>query len=98
MARVRARVAAGGHDIPEAKIRERYTNAQGNLIGLMPHVAHLQVYDNSAEAAQGDSVPDPMLVLEMEGGRLQWPRPDDGAALHATPEWAKAIMEAALTF
>ena len=71
---------------------------QANIeIGLMPHVAHLQVYDNSADAAQGDSVPDPVLVLEMEGGLLRWPHPDDSAALRATPEWAKAIMEAALT-
>ena len=49
VARVRARVAAGGHDIPEAKIRERYPQALQNLITLMPDLAHLQVYDNSAE-------------------------------------------------
>lgn len=96
IARVRARVAAGGHPIPEPKIRERYASAQGNLIGLMPHVAHMQVYDNSADAAPGNAVPDPVLVLEMTGGRLQWPVPDDGAALRATPEWAKALLEAAL--
>jgi len=36
-ARVNARVAAGGHPIPEEKIRERYPLAQLNLIKLMPH-------------------------------------------------------------
>ncbi|MBV8634380.1 MAG: AAA family ATPase [Burkholderiaceae bacterium] len=97
IARVRARVAAGGHDIPEPKIRERYTAAQGNLIGLMPHLTHLQVYDNSTNAAPGESVPDPVLVLEMADGLLEWPRPNDAAALQATPEWAKALLEAALT-
>lgn len=96
IARVRARVAAGGHDIPEAKIRERYLNAQGNLIGLMPHVAHLQVYDNSADVAPGKAVPDPLLVLEMAKGKLLWPKPQDKGALRAAPEWAKALLEAAL--
>jgi predicted ABC-type ATPase len=32
MARVRARVARGGHDIPEEKIRERYDRSRINLI------------------------------------------------------------------
>jgi predicted ABC-type ATPase len=96
IARVRARVATGGHDIPEPKIRERYVTSQSNLIGLMPHVAHLQVYDNSADTASGDAIPDPVLVLEMTGGQLIWPDPDDGVALTATPDWAKALLEAAL--
>lgn len=96
IARVRARVAAGGHDIPEAKIRERYVHAQGNLIGLMPQVAQVQVYDNSADVAPGKAVPDPVLVLEMAKGKLLWPDPKDSAALRAAPEWAKALLEAAL--
>ena len=56
IARVRARVIAGGHDIPEAKIRERYPRAQLHLIALMPQLTHLQVYDNSADAAPGAAV------------------------------------------
>jgi predicted ABC-type ATPase len=51
IARVNARDVAGGHPIPEKKIRERYPNAQLNLIKLMLHVAYIKVYDNSAEAA-----------------------------------------------
>lgn len=96
IARVQARVAAGGHDIPAVKIRERYVRAQGNLIGLMGKAAHLQVYDNSADAAPGGPVPDPVLVLEMLEGQLRWPDPADGNALRATPEWARALVEAAL--
>ena len=61
--------APGGHDIPEASSRERYPRAIANLIALMPRLAHLQVYDNSAEAAPGEAVPDPILVLELEGGK-----------------------------
>ena len=37
MARVRARVQRGGHDIPEAKIRERYARSIWNLIQLLPN-------------------------------------------------------------
>jgi len=32
VARIKARVAAGGHPIPEEKIRERYPSAQLNLV------------------------------------------------------------------
>jgi predicted ABC-type ATPase len=96
VARVRARVAAGGHDIPEARIRERYPQALQNLITLMPRLAYLQVYDNSAEAAIGGPIPDPVLVLEMHDGRLLWPALDDVDALRRTPDWAKPLMEAAL--
>lgn len=95
IARVRARVAAGGHDIPERKIRERYPAAQVNLIALMPHVAHLRVYDNSTDVAPGERVPDPVPVAEMIAGKLIWPvLPED---LRRTPEWAKPLLEAALT-
>ena len=41
--RVAARVAAGGHDIPEAKIRERWENSRLNLVRLLPHLAELMV-------------------------------------------------------
>ena len=96
VARVRARVAAGGHDIPEARIRERHPRALQNLIALMPVPARLQVYDNSAEVAEGRPIPDPVLVLEMREGRLVWPARDDVEALGRTPQWAKPLLEAAL--
>jgi predicted ABC-type ATPase len=95
IARVRARVAAGGHDIPPERIRQRYPNALANLIALMPRLTHLQVYDNSTQARRGAPVPDPMLVLEMEHGRPTWPRPHDLEALTDTPTWAKPLVEAA---
>jgi predicted ABC-type ATPase len=94
--RVKARVAAGGHPIPETKIRERYPLAQLNLINLMPRVAYIKVYDNSTEAAADGIVPDPLLVLEMESGRVVSPAPDDLKALQRAPEWTRPILEAAL--
>lgn len=96
ISRVKARVAAGGHPIPEERIRARYPQAQLNLIKLMPHVAHLQIYDNSTEAAADGTVPDPLFVLEMEHGQLVMPSRDDVRALRGAPEWTRPILEAAL--
>ena len=92
--RVKARVAAGGHDIPKTKIRERYRTALQNLIALLTHPAHLQVYDNSVEAAPGAPIPDPVLVAEMHAGKLTWPTALK--SLKGTPPWAKPLLEAAL--
>ena len=55
------------------------------------------MYDNSAEAARGAPIPDPVLVLEMKGGRLLWPKADDVRALKRTPAWARPLVEAALS-
>lgn len=96
ISRVKARVAAGGHPIPDEKIRERYPLAQLNLIKLMPNAAYIQVYDNSTEAASDGTIPDPLRVLEMENGRVISPAPDDLKALRIAPEWTKSILEAAL--
>lgn len=95
LARVKARVAVGGHDIPEGKIRERYPAALANLIALMPCLAHLQVHDNSVEVGIGEAVPDPVLVAEMKAGKLIWPTDLD--SLSSTPDWAKPLLEAALS-
>lgn len=92
VARVRARVAKGGHDIPEPRIRERYDASRLNLIRLLPGLSELWVYDNSKEADPDAGVaPEPRLVLHVRGGTLVGPRD-----LGATPEWAKAIVAAAM--
>lgn len=90
--RVKARVAQGGHDIPEKKIRERWNGSRANLIRLLPHIHHLRVYDNSKEGnpVNGD-VPRPVLVLEMKDRRIV--APED---LRQTPEWAQPILAAAM--
>ena len=95
MARVRLRVSQGGHDIPEAKIRERYRTSIANLVALLPRLSRLRVYDNSRDAEPGTPVADPRLLLQMEGGRIAWPT--DADTLRATPDWAKPILEAALS-
>jgi len=94
--RVRLRVAHGGHPIPEEKIRERWTSSHENLIGLMPHLARLQVFDNSTDARPGEEIPAPLLVLEVSRGQLRHPDASDAVALARTPQWARAIVQAAI--
>jgi predicted ABC-type ATPase len=96
IARVQARVAAGGHPIPEEKIRERYPKAQLNLIRLMPHSSHISVHDNSVGPDADGAVPDPLLIFEMRNGHLLWPTLGDLEILRSAPEWARSILEAAL--
>ena len=92
IARVRSRVRAGGHDIPETDIRRRYEHSRLNLVHLLPKLASLRVYDNSAEGdpAKGRA-PEPRLLLNMEKGKIK--NADD---LAATPDWAKPIVAAAM--
>lgn len=92
LARVKARAAAGGHDIPEAAIRERFPNALRNLIALVPHLTHLRMYDNSVEAPPGAAIPDPVLVAEMAEGALVWPA--DPESFRQVPPWAWPVVEA----
>jgi predicted ABC-type ATPase len=90
--RVKSRVAHGGHDIPEAKIRERWNGSRENLIRLLPLIDHLRVYDNSADAdpAAGQK-PEPILLLEMQRGKITAP-----ADLSNAPDWARPIIAAAI--
>ncbi len=90
--RVRQRVLAGGHDIPEADIRRRYRHCLINLVELLPALTELRVYDNSATADPAiGQAPRPVLVLRVQRGRIVGP-PD----LTSTPHWAKPIVAAAL--
>lgn len=90
--RIRQRVKAGGHDIPEADVRRRWRHSRMNVIRLLPALAELRVYDNTAVADPAAGVPPrPVLVLHLDHGEIFGP-PD----LSATPTWAKPIVAAAL--
>jgi len=88
------RGAAGGHHIRSDKIRQRYLSAPLNLIRLMPHLAALRVYDNSASVPLGMRISPPRLVLHMKHGRIVWPVGREDVA--SVPEWAQPIVGAAL--
>lgn len=91
IARVRARVAKGGHDIPEDKIRERFDRGPSNLIRLLPKLTSLRLYDNSEDGDPAKEGPNPKLVLHLEEGHIV-----EVLALKEVPQWAQPIVAAAL--
>lgn len=92
LARVRARVRKGGHDVPEARIRERYDSGRLNLVRLLPRLTELRLYDNSEEADPDAGVtPEPKLLLHMKRGSIV-----SHCDLPLAPDWSKPILAAAL--
>ncbi len=105
MARVKARVAKGGHAIAEADIRRRFDQSRKQLIELLPHLTELRVYDNTAEADPDQGkVPKPWLVLHWQHLTSDTNQPTTGRLLspaHAAelanlPAWVQPIAMAAL--
>jgi predicted ABC-type ATPase len=100
LARVKARVRKGGHDIPEADIRRRFDQSRLQLIQLLPVLTELRVYDNTAEADPHKGIaPKPQLLLHWQrdkDGRGVVKQPQNAMALANTPEWAKPVVMAAL--
>lgn len=86
--RVAARVARGGHDIPEAKIRERWTGAIHNMLGLIPRCAGVRVFDNSEPSDRGG--PWPVCLFSLVGNSF------DSLPIEPMPEWAKPLASAAI--
>ena len=68
--RVRCRVQAGGHDVPEDKIRQRYQRIWGLVAQAFPRFDHASVYDNSSSTG-------PRIVAQFTDGHLvgeaTWP-------------------------
>lgn len=92
IARVAARVERGGHQIDEARIRQRYTASREHLIMLLPRLTDLIVYDNSVERnPEEGEAPEPRIILEMKSGRIRFVSPKE-----AIPEWARPIVAAAI--
>jgi predicted ABC-type ATPase len=58
--RVRERVAQGGHDVPDADVRRRYTRSLGNAVQVLQLVHQGLVFDNSGA--------EPRPIFEMRGG------------------------------
>jgi predicted ABC-type ATPase len=84
--RIAARVAQGGHDIPEADASRR------NLIRLIPRLTELRMFDNSAEAdPAAGRTPKPRQLLQLRYGELV-----ALAEPWSMPEWAKPIAAAAI--
>lgn len=92
IARVKARVKHGGHDIPEVKIRQRYDKSRANLIQLLPHLSELRLFDNSVDGDPAlGTQPQPMLILHLVDSKIAYLCP-----LPEVPNWAKPIVVQAL--
>ncbi len=92
LARVRARVEAGGHDIPEAKIRERYVSSLKNLVTLVPRLTELRLFDNSADGDPKAGLrPAPRALLHAERGVAK-----EHCELTTCPDWAKPVLAVVL--
>lgn len=90
--RVLSWVKKGGHDIPEAKILERYARSHWNLIQLLPKLTEVIVYDNSEEAdPHSGSAPKLKLILHVINGKTA-----EICNLKRAPNWTKPILMAAL--
>lgn len=86
--RVAARVARGGHDIPEHKIHERYVSSMRNLCRLVPGLDKLAVYDNSMPLGS-NGLPDIHELVSVANGKI--------IRLDTTmPDWARPVAAVCL--
>ncbi len=96
IARVKRRVAKGGHDIPLDMIRRRYVTGPANLVTLLPGLRELYLYDNSREGDPDEGkAPAPVLVMHARDRRIVAPRKLKGLVA-GTPQWAKPVVAASL--
>lgn len=90
--RVDERVQRGGHPIPEAKIRERFTRSLENLVTLLPALDECRVFDNSYTAAlDHGEAPKPRSLLHLREGKIL-----ESIDLQKVPEWAKPVFAVCL--
>lgn len=75
LARIRNRVLAGGHDVPESDVRRRYQRSFKSLLIAMERAEHTILFDNSSEEGY-------QLVAVLGPSGSQWFGP--------VPDWAKA--------
>lgn len=86
--RVAARVARGGHDIPEQMIRARNKTSMRNLCRLAPGLERLAVYDNSKPLNEQQR-PEIRRLLHVFNGEIR-------ELDRNMPEWAKPVATVCL--
>lgn len=76
LARIRNRVLAGGHDVPEPDVRRRYLRSLNNLPIAIERADHAILFDNSTEEGY-------RLIAVLSATERQW--------LSERPNWAAKI-------
>jgi predicted ABC-type ATPase len=74
--RIRNRVLAGGHDVPEIDVRRRYGRSFANLPFAIEQANHCILFDNSSEEGY-------RLIAVISGPERRW--------FGAKPEWAPKL-------
>ena len=93
--RAATRQAMNGIAIPADLINTRWTGCRENLLALLPKVMGLRLFDNSTDRDPTSVItPPPRLLLDLRKGGLSHLSPSLAAS---TPDWAKPLIEAALT-
>jgi len=87
--RVKYRVSNGGHDIPEAKIRERYVSSIHNMMMLLPGCEQVVVLDNSTP--MNGNQPAIKKLFTVNAGRIT-------IVEQAMPLWAKPLAATGLKY
>ena len=75
LARIRNRVLAGGHDVPEGDVRRRYQRSFKSLVTAIERADHTILFDNSTEEGY-------RLIAVLGPSGSKWFEP--------VPDWAKA--------
>ncbi len=79
IARVRSRVAAGGHNVPEDRIRDRYLRSLGLMYDAAQEAYQAYFFDNSGVQGEHQLV----AHFKMEGKRKVW----DAGDPDKLPDW-----------
>jgi predicted ABC-type ATPase len=90
--RIRERVARGGHDIPEDKVRQRYDDSRKNLLSFIGTAATIRVWDNSTQTADGRPA-FAQEVFRIENRILTLP---DGTDPGQVPGWVRPMLAQAI--
>lgn len=89
--RVAERVRRGGHDIPEAKVRERYDNSRHNLLQFIGTAANMRIWDNSTQTKDGRPIP--IEIFSIKNRTLHLGK---HMSLAQVPDWAKPLLVRAI--
>lgn len=90
--RIRERVARGGHDIPEDKVRQRYDNSRQNLLPFIGTQATIRAWDNSTQTADGKPS-QATEIFRIHQRTLEVPTNTDPKQI---PGWARPLLAQAI--
>ena len=97
VARVRQRVALGGHDVPEDRVRDRYERVMALLPEAMAECHRVVLFDNTYRAvAGGPAMLTPCVEMRRTGHTPRYFGPNgqrlENADISEMPNWVLAVL------